>query len=513
MSTTTKATTDKKKHKTPADYEALAVARGFVWLGPEAPNTTTKTTWQCQQRHRWEASYRNLRQGKGCPFCLGVARKTPADYKALAAARGFIWLGPEAPNTYTKTGWQCGQKHRWQATYSQIKIGSNCPRCAREAQFGRSRMPKTSADYHALAAERGFTWLGPEAANVTHKTRWTCGAGHTWWACYANIQTGRGCPYCARVARKTPKDYEALAGKRGIVWLGPEAPNAHTTTTWQCSQGHRWEADYSHISGGHGCPYCTGVIPIPPADYHALASQRGFTWLGPEVANVASKTWWQCGQGHTWPAAYSHIRRGRGCPYCGGNSSKTPTDYHNLARERGFVWLGPETSTTRVKTTWQCGRGHQWQATYTRIWSGAGCPYCAGRIRKAPADYEALARQRGFVWLGPEAPNAKTTTTWQCQYGHQWQTTYSHIRQGTGCPYCAGGAPKTPTDYEALAEARGFVWLGPETSTTMLKTTWQCSRGHRWQAHYHSIRNGSGCPDCARLNRLAKSSDLRLLVS
>jgi hypothetical protein len=38
--------------------------------------------------------------------------------------------------------------------------------------------------------------------------------------------------------------------------------------------------------------------------------------LGPEVANIKTKTGWQCGQGHQWQARYHDLRAGRGCPYC-----------------------------------------------------------------------------------------------------------------------------------------------------------------------------------------------------
>lgn len=34
-----------------------------------------------------------------------MRRKTPADYHALAEERSFRWLGPKAPNTEAKTGW------------------------------------------------------------------------------------------------------------------------------------------------------------------------------------------------------------------------------------------------------------------------------------------------------------------------------------------------------------------------------------------------------------------------
>jgi hypothetical protein len=100
--------------------------------------------------------------------------------------------------------------------------------------------------------------------------------------------------------------------------------------------------------------------------------------------------------------------------------------------------------------------------------------------------------------LGPEAPNVQTKTGWQCPQGHQWQATYDKIRGGTGCPYCAGSLPKTPDDYHALAEKRGFVWTGPEVANIKTKTGWQCPQGHHWQANYSKIQSGTGCPFCAR---------------
>lgn len=60
--------------------------------------------------------------------------------------------------------------------------------------------------------------------------------------------------------------------------------------------------------------------------------------------------------------------------------------------------------------------------------------------RRTPDDYHALAKERGFVWLGPEVPNIRTKTGWQCEQGHRWQARYDDVRRVTGCPYCAGNA-------------------------------------------------------------------------
>ena len=79
---------------------------------------------------------------------------------------------------------------------------------------------------------------------------------------------------------------------------------------------------------------------------------------------------------------------------------------------------------------------------------------------KTQADYRALAEERGFLWLGPSVSNTHTKTLWQCPKGHQWQTAYRAIRQGAGCPVCAGNARKTPAAYRDLAAKHGFIWLG-----------------------------------------------------
>jgi L-alanine-DL-glutamate epimerase-like enolase superfamily enzyme len=480
------------RRKTSADYRLLAEKRGFRWLGFEATNTHTKTSWACEQGHQWQAPYSSIQQGRGCPVCAGRMPKTAADYRALAEKRGFHLLGPEASNTKTKTNWGCEQGHRWEAPYHNIQQGHGCPICA-------GNIPKTSIDYHALAEKRGFRWLGPKVSNVLTKTGWECEQGHQWKAPYNSIQQERGCPVCAGKVPKSPVDYHALAEERGFRWLGPGVADTMTRTSWECEQRHRWETPYSSIQQGRGCPVCAGRVAKTPADYHALAEERGFLWLGPEVADTKTKTSWECEKSHRWEAPFNSIQQGRSCPFCAGLAPKTTADYRALAKERGFCWLGPEVSNTHTKTSWECEKSHRWEAPYSSIQQGSGCPFCAGLAPKTPADYHDLAKERGFHWLGPEVSNTKTKTSWECAQGHHWEAPYHDIQQGYGCLICAGKAPKTPADYHDLVKERGIHWLGPKVPNVSTKTSWKCEQGHRGEAPYSSIQQGSGCPFCAGL--------------
>jgi very-short-patch-repair endonuclease len=295
-----------------------------------------------------------------------------------------------------------------------------------------------------------------------------------------------------------PEHYHALAEKRGFTWIEDEVKSTHAKTRWQCSFGHTWEARYNDVHKGKGCPYCAGLVRKTEADYRHLAAARGFVWVGDEAVNVMTKTRWQCSFGHTWEARYNDVHNRHGCPYCSGNVRKSEDDYRALAIARGFAWLGnTPPSTTTTKTTWQCPLGHTWEAIYSNIERGSGCPHCSGNARKTEADYRHLAAARGFVWVDANLPPATNhKTSWRCSQGHKFLMPYANLYAGQGCPHCANRIPKTHADYCALAQKRGFIWVGELPSDTKVNTRWQCPLGHTWEASYHSIQSGNGCPNC-----------------
>jgi hypothetical protein len=296
-----------------------------------------------------------------------------------------------------------------------------------------------------------------------------------------------------------PAQYHKMASSRGFEWLGPEVRNTETKTQWRCSKGHEWMIDYGHVKQGRGCPYCSNRVPKTCKDYHDLAETRNFEWLGKKALGVMSKTQWRCSQGHQWEAKYNHIKNGKGCPYCAGVAQKTPEDFHKLAKTKGFTWLGPEVSNTTIKTYWRCDMGHEFDTNYTvlRMSKGKGCPHCAGKAHKTIDDYHALAARHDYQWLGSELPpTVFGKTLWLCDQGHERIANYHRLDTGGGCPHCAGLYPKQPEDYIKLGQERGYEWLGPEVPNVTTKTYWLCKKGHKWHTTYGRIYSGADCFAC-----------------
>jgi hypothetical protein len=169
-----------------------------------------------------------------------------------------------------------------------------------------------AVDYHTLAEQHGFRWIGTSVINRHTKTQWACAENHEWEASYGSIHRGRGCPYCANRVLKTAGDYARLAASRDFIWLGPLTETTFEHTRWQCLKGHTWEAKYNSILSGHGCPECKNVANgdfwrLTSDDYHQFAQERGFVWLGPAVTRNNQKTWWCCSQGHKFCTTLNSI--------------------------------------------------------------------------------------------------------------------------------------------------------------------------------------------------------------
>lgn len=190
--------------------------------------------------------------------------------------------------------------------------------------------------------------------------------------------------------------------------------------------------------------------PLTIEDYQTIGISRGFTWLGNNLPkNTKEKTLFRCTAGHVWEAVFSDIKQGHGCPYCyedrrGTSRRYTLEKYQKLAEDRGFLWTGDILpKTTGTKTKWRCPNRHEWDASYNSIQQKHGCPHCNNQkkneSRKITRDgYHRIAIERGFLWVGDSLP--KTTalkTLFRCSQGHEWLTSYNAITHGNGCPHCS----------------------------------------------------------------------------
>ena len=173
------------------------------------------------------------------------------------------------------------------------------------------------------------------------------------------------------------------------------------------------------------------------------------------------------------------------------------------------------------KMPWVCVRGHRWLASPNQRTSGAGCPYCSGRL--------AWPGENDIATLRPDlaadadgwdpstlSPGSHARRPWRCSQGHSWTAQVKSRAVGVGCPVCANqrvlaGYNDLATRYPALA-AQADGW-NPTTiiAGTGKSMAWICEHGHRWRATTTSRVAGNGCPVCANRQVLIGYNDLATL--
>ena len=99
--------------------------------------------------------------------------------------------------------------------------------------------------------------------------------------------------------------------------------------SWICPQGHHFDAIVANRARlGRGCPYCSGRLPIPGVNdlatvNPALAAQA-VGWDPSTVLTSSNKKLrWECGAGHQWEATLGSRSQGTGCPFCSGRNAIT----------------------------------------------------------------------------------------------------------------------------------------------------------------------------------------------
>lgn len=255
-----------------------------------------------------------------------MEKLTIEEMKELARSRGGKCLSKEYVDRRTKLKWQCEEGHVWKATPGHIKHGTWCPKCSIKSKADKQR--GNIEGMQKIAKVRGGKCLSKEYIDNRTKLKWQCKEGHTWEARPNSIKRGTWCPKCsikfvADKHRGSIEDMREMAEAKDGKCLSEKYINNSTKLTWQCKEGHIWEAISNNIKSGRWCPKCSIKFR---ADKHRgnieemrkISEARSGKCLSKRYIGAHTKIKWQCKEGHIWKSKSSNIKSGTWCPYCAG---------------------------------------------------------------------------------------------------------------------------------------------------------------------------------------------------
>src|SRR5947209_16050076 len=112
------------------------------------------------------------------------------------------------------------------------------------------------------------------------------------------------------------------------------------------------------------------------------------------------------------------------------------------------------------------------------------------------SDACAIARERGGRCLSALYINCRIPLDWECAKGHQWSAPFSRIKnKKSWCLQCSRHNPRPPYKYLTLEDAkieaykRNGKCLSTEYINSRSNLVWVCHKNHQWLAPLNSIRN------------------------
>ena len=243
------------------------------------------------------------------------------------------------------------------------------------------------------------------------KAWWKCNKGHSWTAVIKSRAGGRKCPYCTgKKVLQGFNDFAYIHPTIASEWnyerndLKPQEvmQNSGKKVWWICDRGHEWETKISsRVSGGTGCPYCSGNrVIIGETDLKTRFPDLIKEWdfdkneLPPTSYSYGSrkKVWWLCPKkNHSYKASIYHRSMNKsGCPVCVGQKVLPgDNDIATLFPELSKEWdtsknlpLTPHdvAAKSTKKVWWKCENGHSWKAIISGRTGGSGCPRCCKKV-------------------------------------------------------------------------------------------------------------------------------------
>lgn len=527
------------------------------------PSSNKKVWWICTKGHEWQSIIGNRTKERGCPYCSN--RKVLSGYNDLATTNPELakeWHplknGNLTSNSVTagfnrKVWWQCNKQkeHEWMAIVGSRNSGSGCPYCSNnKVSVGYNDLattnPELAKEWHP--SKNGELTPFDVTAGSNKKAWWQCRKGHEWEASISNRNKKRGCNKC-NAGKQTSFPEQAVyfylkqvvaAESRasvfgvevdvfipswniGIEYDGLRFHNSDKSAAREAKKNKimsenginliRIKESKEVIADGYNIIYC-----VPDAQYNYLESTLNI------LAEVLAEM--RC----TPITLDVNIERDR---------IKVMEQYIENEKEHSLAINNPTvasewhpTKNGRIKPDqvsfssaqkvwWQCGRGHEWQASIKTQNKGSHCPYCSNRILLVGFnDLETTNPELASEWHpilnGDRAScdvtyNANKECWWQCRKHkeHAWMAKVNDRNGGVGCPYCsnrevfAGYNDLAATNPELAKEwhpvKNGILTPYEITAGSDKKVWWQCTKqkNHCWDANVYHRTNGNGCPYCA----------------
>lgn len=350
--------------------------------------------------------------------------------------------------------------------------------------------------------------------------------GYVWDLSPLNALSGKGCPKCGGVIKKTHEEYVAeLLIKNPTVEVVEKYITAKTKIMHHCLiHDVYWKTEPSLALSGHGCSECKNER-ISASKYKSheeyvekLKQKNPTIQVIDKYIDCRTPIKHRClVDDYEWNIAPSNALDGKGCPQCARKRlselhAKTHEEYLNeLFKKSPHINVVDKYIDSHTKITHYClTHNVYYDIAPTNALYGYGCPECVSEINhqknlKTHEQYvnEAKVINPNIEVIGKYI-NINTSIMHRCIiHNFEWETTPASILQGCGCPTCKIEKirkAKSKTHEQYVEEVKN---INPNIQVLGTYINAKTPILHKclidnfeWNTVPESILQGCGCPKC-----------------
>lgn len=495
------------KKYTIEDMQKIAAFHNGKCLSDTYYNVDTPLQWECEFHHRWFSKPGNVIYGTWCPRCADNLPWTIEELQDVASLKGGTLISTVYKNGKQKLEWECKNNHRFNMSTSNV-VNHNqwCPTCGKRARYTVEDMKKVAINY-------GGEFISKTYNGANQKHDWRCANGHTFQKTPSKIMNcGQWCPKCTH--------YFNQERCRFIIeyLLGPECTTNRDIISPYELDGFNKELSFAFEY--HGLQHYKFVKHFHHSNEdflrrreidtkkEQLCKEQNIKLLIIPYDSVENKPNDQLAD-----LLYDLLIKTGVTPVLTpaqvdfskfGLSLSKIEQLQKIAASKEGQCLSTQYSNDRTKLRWRCKLGHEWNSAPYNIKAGKWCPTCGGSQRLNIDLMRQLAAEKGGECLSNLYINDRTPLKWKCKEGHTWKAIPNSIRQGSWCRKCAKMEKHTQEYVQDYLEKKGGKLLSQYTRLKD-KVKVQCNTcNHIWDASFSNLSNSNRstwCPNCAGKTR------------
>ena len=343
-----------------------------------------------------------------------------------------------------KMRFRCAEGHRFDKLAGAVLYAKQwCPLCQRApSKDFLNRLDRTVKNFGGRMTTR-------KVGKLTDPHTFVCARGHRFHQQPTRIvHKGWWCPVCSyeekgERLRKTLLAAQERAKAQGGRCLSTEGGTGEDMGTWQCNEGHVWNARLKDIAQGRWCPECWAARRRRPRktsqarkrkltiEYcQEFAEENGGECLMREYYNYHDTSMaWRCENGHEWFSSLAAMEhRDNYCLECADEERRNTwlEEMRAFAKENGGECLSTEWLGNKEKLSWRCENGHEFERCWDIIRDPPFCADCEADERYQEEGEDrlcAIAERHGGYWIESRYKGVRARYEFECAQGHHFEAT------------------------------------------------------------------------------------------